>query len=205
MTAFRNNGHGWERADIRFHFWERNVGPILDTFCSANLFGLNGGRGSQMKTAVQFLVSGTLVLAKRLASRALFLLCAILFTVSVASVADSAPALKIENNALADAVNAAQIAGKAGNYAEAIAKAREANALPNKPPQLGPILHRQILGWAIQAKDYVTAIAELDMMIAAGVGNREALVELREQLKSGLAPSKLPQLGTEPQIVSPPD
>src|SRR5262245_29708770 len=40
-----------------------------------------------------------------------------------------APAFKIEDKALADAVNAAQAAAKAGNFAEAIAKAREADAM----------------------------------------------------------------------------
>jgi hypothetical protein len=90
--------------------------------------------------------------------------------------AGAAPSFKIENKALADAVNAAQSAAKAGNYAEAIAKAKEADAFQGKPPQLGPLLHQQIIAWAQQSKNYNEALAMIDKMIASKEGNRDELL-----------------------------
>ena len=90
--------------------------------------------------------------------------------------AGAAPSFKIENKALAAGVNAAHAAGKAGNYAEAIAKAKEADAFQGKPPQLGPLLHQQIVAWAQQSKNYNEALAMIDKMIASKEGNRDELL-----------------------------
>ena len=90
--------------------------------------------------------------------------------------AGAAPTFKIENKALADAVNASQQAAKAGNFAEAIAKAKEADAFQGKPPQLGPLLHAQIVAWAQQSKNYPEALAMIDKMLATKEGNRAELL-----------------------------
>jgi len=90
--------------------------------------------------------------------------------------AGAAPQFKIENKALADAVNASQQAAKAGNYAEAIAKAKEADAIQGKPPQLGPLLHAQIVSWAQASKNYNEALAMIDKMIASKEGKQEDLL-----------------------------
>ena len=92
------------------------------------------------------------------------------------ALAGAAPTFKIENKALADAVNASQAAAKAGNYAEAIAKAKEADAFQGKPPQLGPLLHAQIVAWAQQSKNYPEALAMIDRMLASKEGNRDELL-----------------------------
>jgi len=114
---------------------------------------------------------------------------ALVAAVVSAPLASPAPSFRIEDKALADTINAAQNAAKAGNFAEAITRAREADEFPNKPPALGPMLHQQIYAWAMQGKDYTTAIAELDMMLAAGEGNREQILDLQKQLRSGSVPS----------------
>ena len=90
--------------------------------------------------------------------------------------AGAAPTFKIENKALADAVNAAQKAAAAKNYEEAIAKAKEADAFQGKPPQLGPLLHAQIVAWAQASKNYTEALAMIDKMIASKEGNRDELL-----------------------------
>jgi len=90
--------------------------------------------------------------------------------------AGAAPTFKIENKALADAVTAAQNAAKAGNYAEAIAKAKEADAIQGKPPQLGPLLHAQIVSWAQSAKNYPEALAMIDRMLTSKEGDRNQLL-----------------------------
>ena len=90
--------------------------------------------------------------------------------------AGAAPSFKIENKALADAVNASQQAAKAGNFAEAIAKAKEADNFQGKPPQLGPLLHAQIVAWAQQSKNYPEALAMIDKMLATKEGDRNQLL-----------------------------
>ena len=90
--------------------------------------------------------------------------------------AGAAPSFKIENKALADAVTASQNAAKAGNYAEALAKAKEADAIQGKPPQLTILLHQQIISYAQQAKNYPEALAMIDRMLAAKEGNRDELL-----------------------------
>jgi hypothetical protein len=117
-----------------------------------------------------------------------------------APLASPAPSFRIEDKALADAINAAQNAAKAGNFAEAIARAREADGFPNKPPALGPILHGQIYGWALESKDYTTAIAVLDLMLAAGEGNRELILDLQKQLRTGSDPRPCSKSG--PRVIA---
>jgi hypothetical protein len=90
--------------------------------------------------------------------------------------AGAAPSFKIENKALADAVTASQNAAKAGNYAQALAKAKEADAIQGKPPQLTILLHQQIVSYAQQAKNYPEALAMIDKMLAAKEGNRDELL-----------------------------
>src|SRR5262245_22846994 len=90
--------------------------------------------------------------------------------------AGAAPTFKIENKALADAVNAVQAAAKAGNYTEAIAKAQEADAFQGKPVQLGPLLPAQIVPWAQTSKNYNEALAMIDKMIASKEGKQDELL-----------------------------
>jgi hypothetical protein len=111
-----------------------------------------------------------------------------------------APAADVASKAVVDAVNAALNASKAGNLAEAIARAKEADALPDRPATMGCFLHPQIVYWAILAKDYPTAIAELDVMLTAREGNRQGILELRDQLEAGLVPSLPLNILAPPEI-----
>jgi hypothetical protein len=115
-------------------------------------------------------------------ARALCTAIAIGFSAFVASTlvpgdeAGAAPAFKIENKALADAVTASQNAAKANNYAEALAKAKEADAIQGKPPQLTILLHQQIISYAQQAKNYNEALAMIDKMLASKEGKQDELL-----------------------------
>jgi len=80
--------------------------------------------------------------------------------------------LIVENKALVDAVKGAQDANKAGRYPEALAKAKEADAIQGKPAELTRQIHQMIVAYAISAKDYPSAFAELDKMIAANEGDK---------------------------------
>jgi hypothetical protein len=80
--------------------------------------------------------------------------------------------LIVENKALVDAVKGAQDANKAGRYAEALAKAKEADAIQGKPAELTRQIHQMIVAYAIQAKDYPSAFTQLDKMIAANEGDK---------------------------------
>jgi hypothetical protein len=92
------------------------------------------------------------------------------------------PEFKIEDKALADALVAVLTAARAGNYAEAIAQARAAERIENKPPHIGPLLRTMIINYATWAGEYQTAISELEKRIAIGEGNTQANLKLREQL-----------------------
>ena len=92
------------------------------------------------------------------------------------ALAGAAPAFKIENKALADAVTAAQNAAKAGNYSEALSKAKEADAIQGKPPQLTILLHQMIVSYAQQSKNYPEALAMIDKMLANKEGDRQQLL-----------------------------
>jgi hypothetical protein len=80
--------------------------------------------------------------------------------------------LIVENKALVDAVKGAQDANKAGRYPEALAKAKEADAIQGKPAELTRQIHQMIVAYAISAKDYPSAFAQLDKMIAANEGDK---------------------------------
>jgi hypothetical protein len=96
----------------------------------------------------------------------------------------AATAARIENKKLADAISGAQTDAKAGHFAEALAKAKEADAIPGKPPALTRQIHRMIVAYAISAKDYPSALAELDAMIAVGEATQHDL-DVHEELRSG--------------------
>ena len=105
------------------------------------------------------------------------------FTITAPANAAAAPTFKIpaDNKPLADAVTGAMNDAKAGRYAEAITRAKQADAMPGKPQGLAPALHQMIVGWAVQAKDYNAALEQIDKMIAANEGNKG------ENIKQALA------------------
>jgi len=77
------------------------------------------------------------------------------------------------NKALVDAIRDAQAAAQAGRYADALAKAKEADAIrEDKPTSLNPVIHDMIVNYAINAKDYATALDQIEKNIQAGEGNR---------------------------------
>ena len=86
-----------------------------------------------------------------------------------------------DNKPLADAFSAALADAKAGRYPEAIAKAKQADAMPGKPAGMALQLHQLIYAWAVQGKDYNAALDQLDKMIAANEGNKA------ENIKNALA------------------
>ncbi len=82
-------------------------------------------------------------------------------------------AFATKNEALVKAIQDAQAAGRAGRFADAVAKAKEADAIrDDKPAALNPIIHDMIVNYAIQAKDFPTAMAQIEKNIAAGEGNK---------------------------------
>lgn len=88
----------------------------------------------------------------------------------------AAAAVRTENKALADSINGAQTDAKAGRYAEALAKAKVADGIQGKPADLTRAVHQMIVSYAISAKDYASALAMVDRMIAANEGNRTELL-----------------------------
>ena len=111
----------------------------------------------------------------RALSATLFLGTAIIATSGVMSSvpADAAPAITIENKALAEAFMAAQNDYKAGRVAEALAKAKEADAIrEGKPAAVNLAIHGMIVKYAIDAKDYASALAQIDKNIATNEGNK---------------------------------
>jgi len=83
-----------------------------------------------------------------------------------------AAAITTENKALADAINGMKADAAAGRFAEALAKAKAADAITAKPPELTRAVHQAIVAYAISAKDFSSALAELDKMMAANEGNK---------------------------------
>src|SRR5690349_1850552 len=78
-----------------------------------------------------------------------------------------------KNEALVKALKDAQAAAAGQRWAEALAKAKEADAIKeDKPASLNPQIHEMIIGYAVNAKDYPAALAQLDKNIAAGEGNK---------------------------------
>src|ERR1051326_3014993 len=106
-------------------------------------------------------------------------------TVTAPASAAAAPTFKIpaDNKPLADAVTGAMNDAKAGRYDQAVAKAKQADGMPGKPAGMAPFLHQMIVGWAVQGKDYNTALEQYDKMIAANEGNKA------ENIKNALAVS----------------
>lgn len=106
-------------------------------------------------------------------------------TVTVTSPAHAAAAttfkIPADNKPLADAFSGALADAKAGRYPEAIAKAKQADAMPGKPAGMALQLHQLIYAWAVQGKDYNAALEQLDKMIAANEGNKA------ENIKNALA------------------
>ena len=96
--------------------------------------------------------------------------------------AAAAPKITIENKALAEAITGAQADAKAGRFTEALAKAKTADGITEgKPAALNPIIHGMIVTYAISAKDYTTALAQIEKNMAANEGNKT------ENLKQALA------------------
>ena len=84
-----------------------------------------------------------------------------------------AAAVTTKNEALVKAINDAQAAGRAQNWTVALEKAKEADAIKDdKPAALNPQIHAMIISYAINARDFTTAMAQLDKNIAAGEGNK---------------------------------
>ena len=116
---------------------------------------------------------------------AAFLMGAVGFTAS--GLVLSAPAhaaqagITLEDKELVEAINGAQADAKAGRFAEALAKAKAADARPGKPAALVPQIHKMVVAYAVSAKDYATALAEIEKIIAAKEGNQN------ENLKQALS------------------
>jgi hypothetical protein len=79
-----------------------------------------------------------------------------------------------ENKALVDTISGMNADAKAGRYADALAKAKAADAMPGKPAGMAQTIHKAIVAYAIQAKDYASALAQIDKMVAANEGDKNA-------------------------------
>ncbi|HEX5282380.1 MAG TPA: hypothetical protein VFW28_20040 [Micropepsaceae bacterium] len=97
-------------------------------------------------------------------------------------VSASAAGLQTKNEALVKAITDMNNAAKAQNWAVALEKAKEADAIKDdKPAALNAPIHAMIVSAAIQAHDYNAAMAQLDKEIASGEGNKA------QNLKQALA------------------
>jgi hypothetical protein len=111
----------------------------------------------------------------RALSATLFLGTAAIAAASVTTVtpAFAAAATETKNKALVDALQGAQADYKAGRFAEALAKAKVADGIrEDKPAALNPQIHGMIVKYAIEAKDYASALAQIDKNIAANEGSK---------------------------------
>lgn len=107
------------------------------------------------------------MISKAIAFSAALLMGTAAFAVS------NAVGLESRNEALVNAITAANAAYNAGRFAEALAKAKEADAIKDgKPAELNPKIHDMIIAAALGAKDYDTAMAQYEKNIQAGEGNR---------------------------------
>ncbi len=95
---------------------------------------------------------------------------------SGSSPALSAAALRVENRALVEAVQGAQADDKAGRFADALAKAKAADAIQGKPAQLTAQIQQMIIAYAVKAKNYNEALAQIDKMVGANQGNKSELL-----------------------------
>jgi hypothetical protein len=119
----------------------------------------------------------------------------------VASTPALSAAVRVENKALVEAVNGAQADAKAGKYADALAKAKAADAIQGKPAQLTAQIHQMIVAYALQAKNYNEAMDQLDKMVKAGEGDKQknlsdALGIALQSNNKQRADSYIEQLGT---------
>lgn len=104
--------------------------------------------------------------------RAIALSAALLMGTAVFAVSNAA-GLESRNEILVKAISDATAAYNAGRFAEALAKAKEADAIKeDKPAELNPRIHDLIIAAALGAKDYATAMAQYEKNIQAGEGNR---------------------------------
>src|SRR6266853_6851558 len=132
----------------------------------------------------------------RALSATLFLGVAAIAATDLVSSAPSyaAAATETKNKALVDAINGAQADFKAGRFADALAKAKEADAIrEDKPAALNPLIHGMIVKYAIEAKDYASALAQIDKNIAANEGTKA------ENLKQAMSISFLMKNNTKAQ------
>src|SRR6266446_5558322 len=80
--------------------------------------------------------------------------------------------ITLEDKDLVEAIRGAQEDAKANRCPEALAKAKIADARPGKPAALVPQIHKMIVAYAVCAKDFAAALAQIDKMIAANEGNK---------------------------------
>ena len=96
--------------------------------------------------------------------------------------ATAAGVVNTKNEALVKAINDAQAAAKAQNWTVALQKAKEADGIKDdKPASLNQPIHQMIVSYAINARDFPAALAQLDKNIASGEGNKT------ENLKQALS------------------
>jgi len=91
-------------------------------------------------------------------------------------------AATIRNQAVGKAMKEAQDLAKAHRWREAIAKAREAEAVPGKSGSDAAVINQFIAYAAMQAGDYSTALATYDRMISAGQVDRTTGLKTAMQL-----------------------
>ena len=91
-------------------------------------------------------------------------------------------AATIKNQAVGRAMKEAQDLARAHRWQEAIAKAREAEAVPGKSGSDSAVINQFIAYAAVQAGDYSTALATYDRMISAGQVDRTTGLKTAMQL-----------------------
>jgi hypothetical protein len=95
---------------------------------------------------------------------------------------DAARAVTIRNPAVGKAMQEAQALAKQGRWRDAIAKAREADAVSGKSAAEAAAINQFIAYAAVQARDYSTALNTYDKMIAAGQIDRATGLKTAMQL-----------------------
>ena len=94
-------------------------------------------------------------------------------TAALSVVSASAAGLQTKNEALVKAITDMNAAAKAQNWAVALEKAKEADAIKDdKPAALNAPIHAMIISAAINGHEYAAALTELDREIASGEGNK---------------------------------
>jgi hypothetical protein len=118
---------------------------------------------------------------KAMMYKAIALSAALLMGTAVFGVSNAA-GLETRNKALVDAINGAQADAQAGRWTDALAKAKQADAIrDDKPTSLNPVIHEMIINYAISAKDWPAAMDQLEKNVRAGEGNKN------ENLKKALS------------------